>query len=120
MGSVVRDLPVGNIFLFQSRRSLFLKMIRRLIYICFLSLAFSSPVPQEDESSKPESGTKALFSLFTQIAEVVEKTGDVISKLGSSYTDMPELTETGEKISEVGESLPVTSMTLFRITFRCC
>ena len=55
-----------------------------------------------------ESGTKALFSLFTQIAEVVEKTGDVISKLGSNYTDMPELTETGEKVNFSSRPLEVT------------
>ena len=46
-----------------------------------------------------DSGSKAIFSLFSQLAGVVQKTGDVISKLSENYTDVPLLTEAGEKVT---------------------
>jgi hypothetical protein len=45
-----------------------------------------------------ESGSKAIFTLFSQLASVVQKTGDVISQLSKNYTDMPELTQAGERV----------------------
>ena len=46
-----------------------------------------------------DSGSKAMFSLFSQLAGVVQKTGDVISKLSENYTNVPELTQAGEKVT---------------------
>merc|ERR1712106_717103 len=71
--------------------------------IFVLGSALATPVPQKAEE---DSGSKAIFSLFSQLAGVVQKTGDVISKLSENYTDVPELVQAGEKISEAGEKLP--------------
>ena len=49
--------------------------------------------------SDSESGSKAIFSLFNQLAGVVKKTGDVISQLSKNYTEMPELTQAGEMVN---------------------
>ena len=46
-----------------------------------------------------ESGSKAIFSLFNQLAGVVKKTGDVISQLSKNYTDMTELTQAGQRVN---------------------
>merc|ERR1712179_789794 len=51
-------------------------------------------------------GSKAVFSLLSQVASVVQKTGDVIAQLSRNYTDMPELEQTGETISKAGEEFP--------------
>eukprot|EP00090_Calanus_glacialis_P042075 TRINITY_DN7472_c0_g1_i9.p1 TRINITY_DN7472_c0_g1~~TRINITY_DN7472_c0_g1_i9.p1 ORF type:complete len:224 (+),score=82.83 TRINITY_DN7472_c0_g1_i9:37-672(+) len=75
-----------------------------VVSIFLLGTSFGSPVPQVED--KEESGSKAIFSLFSQLASVVQKTGDVISKLSENYTDVPELAQAGEKISEAGENLP--------------
>eukprot|EP00090_Calanus_glacialis_P042070 TRINITY_DN7472_c0_g1_i4.p1 TRINITY_DN7472_c0_g1~~TRINITY_DN7472_c0_g1_i4.p1 ORF type:complete len:227 (+),score=83.30 TRINITY_DN7472_c0_g1_i4:37-681(+) len=75
-----------------------------VVSIFLLGTSFGSPVPQVED--KEESGSKAIFSLFSQLASVVQKTGDVISQLSKNYTDMPELTQAGERISEAGEDLP--------------
>ena len=52
-------------------------------------------------SDDKDSGSKAIFSLFSQLAGVVKKTGDVISKLSENYTDVPELTQAGEKVKVI-------------------
>jgi len=77
-----------------------------VITILLVESSLGSPVPQTDESDKEESGSQAIFSLFSQLAGVVQKTGDVISQLSKNYTDLPELSLAGEKISEAGESAP--------------
>merc|ERR1711892_1295729 len=73
------------------------------ISIFLVGSSFSSPIPRAGDLSEEESGSQAIFSLFQQLASVVEKTGDVISQLSSNYT---QLSGAGEKISRVGEELP--------------
>merc|ERR1711892_1574397 len=74
------------------------------ISIFLVGSSFSSPIPQAGDLSEEESGSQAIFSLFQQLASVVEKTGDVISQLSTSnYT---QLSKVGERISRVGEELP--------------
>jgi hypothetical protein len=51
--------------------------------------------------SNSESRSKAIFTLFSQLAGVVQKTGDVISQLSKNYTDMPELTQAGERVTQL-------------------
>eukprot|EP00092_Neocalanus_flemingeri_P030896 GFUD01033553.1.p1 GENE.GFUD01033553.1~~GFUD01033553.1.p1 ORF type:complete len:214 (+),score=80.02 GFUD01033553.1:66-707(+) len=77
-----------------------------ILTIFLLGSLLASPVPQADDGSQDESGSQAIFSLFSQLAGVVQKTGDVISQLSKNYTDVPELSEAGEKISEAGQNLP--------------
>merc|ERR1712123_422579 len=71
--------------------------------IFVLGSVLATPVPQKAEE---DSGSKAIFSLFSQLAGVVQKTGDVISKLSENYTDVPELVQAGENISEAINQLP--------------
>jgi len=75
-----------------------------LLHILLVGSSLASPVPQTDEGMKE--GSKAVFSLLSQVASVVQKTGDVIAQLSKNYTDMPELEQTGESISKVGEDFP--------------
>eukprot|EP00091_Calanus_sinicus_P019254 TRINITY_DN4751_c0_g1_i2.p1 TRINITY_DN4751_c0_g1~~TRINITY_DN4751_c0_g1_i2.p1 ORF type:complete len:214 (-),score=88.03 TRINITY_DN4751_c0_g1_i2:99-740(-) len=74
--------------------------------ILLLGSSLASPLPQVEDVVDEDSGSKAIFSLFSQLAGVVKKTGDVISKLSENYTDVPVLTQAGEKIGEAGENLP--------------
>ena len=63
---------------------------------------------------KLESGSKAIFSLFSQLASVVQKTGDVISQLSKNYTDMAELTEAGERVKLTKFTTKYTSLVVFK------
>merc|ERR1711892_956097 len=85
------------------------------ISIFLVGSSFSSPIPQAGDLSEEESGSQAIFSLFQQLASVVEKTGDVISQLSSNYT---QLSRAGEKISRVGEELPSDLNDLVQDNFR--
>merc|ERR1712172_368601 len=82
----------------------------KLLFLTILLLGSSlaSPLPQVEDAvdEATDSGSQAILSLFSQLAGVVTKTGDVISKLSENYTDVPVLTHAGEKISEAGENLP--------------
>jgi hypothetical protein len=86
------------------------------VSIFLLGYSLSSPLPQVEDvvdegrlklqcclltkiALDIDSGSKAIFSLFSQLAGVVQKTGDVISKLSENYTDVPELTQAGEKVT---------------------
>ena len=84
------------------------------VTIFLLGSSLASPLPQVENvvdegrlklqiltknSYNIDSGSKAIFSLFNQLAGVVQKTGDVISKLSENYTDVPLLTEAGEKVT---------------------
>ena len=66
--------------------------------IFLLGSSLASPV-QHEEDADVDSGSKAIFSLFSQLAGVVQKTGDVISRLSEKYTDLPELAQAGEKVT---------------------
>merc|ERR1711971_490957 len=83
------------------------KMLKlAFVTILLLGSSLASPLPQVEDVADEDSGSNAIFSLFSQLAGVVKKTGDVISKLSENYTDVPVLTHAGEKISEAGEKLP--------------
>ena len=86
------------------------------VTIFLLGSSLASPLPQVEDvvdegklklklwiptkkSFDIDSGSKAMFSLFSQLAGVVQKTGDVISKLSENYTNVPELTQAGEKVT---------------------
>ena len=69
-----------------------------ILTIFLLGSSFASPV-QLEEDADVDSGSKAIFSLFSQLAGVVQKAGDVISRLSEKYTDLPELAQAGEKVT---------------------
>ena len=82
-----------------------------VVSIFLLVSTLGSPVPQVEEGkvqtlqnfihekySNSESGSKAIFTLFSQLAGVVQKTGDVISQLSKNDTDVPELSQAAERV----------------------
>merc|ERR1711892_728897 len=105
MGTTASDIDLGT---GEGAGQEDTKMYKVLFISMFLvGSSFSSPIPQAGDLSEEASGSQAIFSLFQQLASVVEKTGDVISQLSSNYT---QLSTAGEKrtfqISRAGEKLP--------------
>ena len=75
------------------------KMLQLAILTIFLlGSSLASPV-EHVEDADTDSGIKAIFSLFSQISGVVQKTGIVISRLNEKYTNVPELAQAGRKVT---------------------
>merc|ERR1711915_982568 len=80
-------------------------MIRFLLISLLVGIISCGPLPSQQEENS-DTSSEAIFSLFSQLANAVQKTGEVITKLSENYTEVPEIAEAGERISEAGETLP--------------
>ena len=70
-----------------------------ILSIFLLGSSLGSPVQQIGDADSIDTGIKTIFSLISLIDGVVQKTGDVISRLSEKYTDLPELALAGEKVT---------------------
>jgi len=80
-------------------------MLRLLLISLLVGIISCGPLPSPQEENS-DTSSQAIFSLFSQLASAVQKTGEVITKLSENYTEVPEIAEAGERISEAGETLP--------------
>ena len=70
-----------------------------ILTIFFLGSSLASPAQKVGDADTDTGDVRAIFSLFSQIAGVVQKTGDVLSQLSEKYTNVPELAQAGRKLT---------------------
>ena len=57
-----------------------------------------------------DTSSQAIFSLFSQLASAVQKTGEVITKLSRNYTEVPEIAEAGERVKMLSKRRQVVTL----------
>merc|ERR1711915_40545 len=92
-------------------------MLRLLLISLLVGIISCGPLPSPQEENS-DTGSEAIFSLFSQLANAVQKTGEVITKLSRNYTEVPEIAEAGKGLVKLGKLYQENLMTLSRITFK--